>query len=75
MALAASYSSDDEKSSDEVAGILHFLIYIIGAGCFPPRPLYHQTTKFIMMNRKEFIKKGLMGTGMFAATAALGNVI
>ena len=27
------------------------------------------------MDRKEFIKKGLLGTGMFAASAALGNVI
>jgi redox-sensitive bicupin YhaK (pirin superfamily) len=27
------------------------------------------------MERKDFIKKGLMGTGMFVATAALGNVI
>lgn len=27
------------------------------------------------MDRKEFIKKGLMGTGIFAATAALGNVV
>lgn len=27
------------------------------------------------MNRKEFLKKGLFGTGMFAATAALGNIL
>lgn len=27
------------------------------------------------MQRKDFLKKGLLGTGMFAATAALGNVI
>jgi hypothetical protein len=27
------------------------------------------------MDRKEFLKKGLMGTGIFAATAALGNVV
>jgi len=27
------------------------------------------------MDRKEFIKKGLMGTGIFAASAALGNVV
>lgn len=27
------------------------------------------------MERKEFLKKGLLGTGMFAATAALGNVV
>lgn len=27
------------------------------------------------MERKDFIKKGLMGTGMFVATAALGEVI
>ena len=27
------------------------------------------------MERKDFIKKGLMGTGMFAATTTLGNVI
>lgn len=27
------------------------------------------------MDRKDFLKKGLMGTGMFAATTALGNVI
>ncbi len=27
------------------------------------------------MDRKDFLKKGLMGTGMFVATAALGNVI
>lgn len=27
------------------------------------------------MDRKEFLKKGLMGTGMFVATAALGNVL
>lgn len=27
------------------------------------------------MDRKEFLKKGLLGTGMFAATAALGNVL
>ena len=27
------------------------------------------------MDRKEFIKKGLFGTGMFAATAALGNIV
>jgi hypothetical protein len=27
------------------------------------------------MNRKEFLKKGLLGTGMFVASAALGNVI
>jgi hypothetical protein len=31
--------------------------------------------KIIIMERKEFLKKGLMGTGMFVATAALGNVI
>ena len=27
------------------------------------------------MDRKEFLKKGLLGTGMFAATAAMGNVL
>jgi len=27
------------------------------------------------MDRKDFLKKGLMGTGMFIASAALGNVI
>ena len=27
------------------------------------------------MNRKEFIKKGLMGTGIFTASAALGNIV
>ncbi len=27
------------------------------------------------MDRKDFLKKGLLGTGMFASTAALGNVI
>lgn len=27
------------------------------------------------MNRNEFIKKGLMGTGMFVAASAMGNVI
>ena len=27
------------------------------------------------MERKDFLKKGLMGTGMFAASAALGNVV
>ena len=27
------------------------------------------------MDRKEFLKKGLLGTGMFVASAALGNVI
>ena len=27
------------------------------------------------MNRKDFLRKGLMGTGMFAASAALGNVV
>lgn len=27
------------------------------------------------MNRKEFLKKGLLGTGMFAATAGLGNIL
>lgn len=27
------------------------------------------------MERKEFLKKGLLGTGMFAASAALGNVV
>lgn len=27
------------------------------------------------MDRKEFLKKGLMGTGMFVATAAFGNVL
>ena len=27
------------------------------------------------MDRKEFLKKGLLGTGMFVATAALGDVI
>ncbi|MCD6068229.1 MAG: pirin family protein [Bacteroidetes bacterium] len=27
------------------------------------------------MDRKDFIKKGLMGTGMFVATASLGNVL
>lgn len=27
------------------------------------------------MDRKDFIKKGLMGTGIFAASAALGNVV
>jgi quercetin 2,3-dioxygenase len=31
--------------------------------------------KIIIMERKEFLKKGLMGTGMFVANAALGNVI
>lgn len=27
------------------------------------------------MNRKDFLKKGFLGTGMFAATAAFGNII
>ncbi|MBC7846326.1 MAG: pirin family protein [Flavobacterium sp.] len=27
------------------------------------------------MDRKDFIKKGIFGTGMFAATAALGNIL
>lgn len=27
------------------------------------------------MDRKEFLKKGLMGTGMFVASSALGNII
>lgn len=27
------------------------------------------------MNRKEFLKKGLLGTGMFVSAAALGNVL
>lgn len=27
------------------------------------------------MDRKDFLKKGLMGTGIFAASAALGNVV
>ena len=27
------------------------------------------------MDRKDFLKKGLMGTGMFVASAALGNII
>ena len=27
------------------------------------------------MDRKDFIKKGLLGTGMFITTAALGDVI
>jgi redox-sensitive bicupin YhaK (pirin superfamily) len=27
------------------------------------------------MNRKDFLKKGFLGTGMFAATAAFGNLI
>lgn len=27
------------------------------------------------MDRKDFIKKGLMGTGIFAATTVLGNVV
>ncbi|VTQ04272.1 hypothetical protein [Sphingobacterium daejeonense] len=27
------------------------------------------------MDRKNFIKKGFVGTGMFAATAALGNIL
>lgn len=27
------------------------------------------------MDRKDFLKKGLMGTGIFAATSALGNVV
>jgi quercetin 2,3-dioxygenase len=37
--------------------------------------LYHLSTKHITMDRKSFLKKGLMGTGIFAASAALGNVI
>lgn len=28
-----------------------------------------------IMDRKDFLKKGLMGTGIFAASAALGNVV
>jgi hypothetical protein len=32
------------------------------------------TTIFIM-DRKTFLKKGLLGTGIFAATSALGNVV
>jgi quercetin 2,3-dioxygenase len=28
-----------------------------------------------MMNRKEFLRKGLLGTGMFVASLALGNVL
>jgi hypothetical protein len=27
------------------------------------------------MDRKDFLKKGLMGTGVFVATAAAGNVL
>ena len=32
-------------------------------------------TKEIEMDRKSFLKKGLFGTGMFAASAALGHVV
>ncbi len=31
--------------------------------------------KTILMDRKDFIKKGLLGTGIFAASAALGNLL
>ena len=31
--------------------------------------------KKLIMDRKDFLKKGLFGTGMFVATAALGNII
>jgi quercetin 2,3-dioxygenase len=31
--------------------------------------------KIINMERKDFLKKGLMGTGMFVATASLGKII
>ena len=27
------------------------------------------------MDRKDFLKKGLLGTGMFVATAAVGNIM
>lgn len=27
------------------------------------------------MERKDFLKKGLLGTGMFVTSAALGNVV
>jgi len=33
------------------------------------------SSKRIIMDRIEFLKKGLLGTGMFVASAALGNVI
>lgn len=35
--------------------------------------LYYQIG--IKMDRKSFLKKGLFGTGMFAASAVLGNVL
>lgn len=36
-------------------------------------PLIYQRQK--IMDRKEFLKKGLLGTGMFVASATLGNII
>lgn len=42
----------------------------------PPTPPPDLCVKIrIIMERKDFLKKGLMGTGMFAASAALGNVV
>ncbi len=35
--------------------------------------LLHQNKQ--IMDRKDFLKKGLLGTGMFAASAAIGNLI
>ncbi|MCD6017142.1 MAG: pirin-related protein [Bacteroidetes bacterium] len=36
-------------------------------------PLMYQ--RQIIMDRKEFLKKGLLGTGMFVASTTLGNII
>lgn len=37
--------------------------------------MYHKSVILKIMNRKDFLRKGLFGTGMFAATAAFGNII
>src|SRR5829696_1595793 len=34
-----------------------------------------ENRKIITMERKDFIKKGLMGTGVFAPSALVGNVV
>jgi redox-sensitive bicupin YhaK (pirin superfamily) len=36
---------------------------------------YSNILTIIIMDRKDFLKKGFLGTGMFAATAAFGNLI
>jgi redox-sensitive bicupin YhaK (pirin superfamily) len=36
---------------------------------------YSNIQTIIIMDRKDFLKKGFLGTGMFAATAAFGNLI